>query len=90
MVRQITSSKVYRHHMRKNQVVGETAVNTRENGILGPRTVLRVCVAGGMGRLGWQVKLVGRKWHRAFLVGSTGKAEGGNVLQSAAEAVYQE
>lgn len=33
---------------------------------------------------------MGRKWHKAFLAGGTGEAGGGNVLQSAAEAGYQE
>lgn len=32
--------------------------------------------------------LVGRKWHRTFLVGGTGKARSGNVLHFATE--YQE
>lgn len=52
--------------------------------------MLREAVCGDQGQFnqsGWG--LVSRKSHRAFPVGGTDEAGGGDVLQSSAEAEYQ-
>lgn len=79
VVRGITNNKIYKASCDKAlSCRRETVVDSQGNSVWEPGIVFWV---------GWV--LVGKKWHRLFLVGGPGEAGGGKVLQSAAEPEHQ-
>lgn len=80
--REAASIQLLGPHVMRPCGVGQKLLWTLIETVCGDQGQFHGCVGGGVGGL------VGRKWHRTFLVGGTDKARSGNVLHLAAE--YQE